>query len=196
MRAWRNKERIWRFVCYAVILAGVLNAFQLVQKIGEAQDRRSRYLSVSDEIYYALGDLYWAKPRIDNFFFDPNRSYKISSGEDGSRAVYTNSRDLYALYVQTDFVYQYLSLDMVLKDPRHTDLYLAAAQPMAQLKDAIAANPSEEAFRSHREDFVEILERIEPLRGIWEGEAAGMDSGSPAFARKVFERFVTFSLTT
>ncbi|HJA62654.1 MAG TPA: hypothetical protein H9719_00815, partial [Candidatus Intestinimonas stercoravium] len=108
--------------------------------------------------------------------------------------VFTNCYDLYALYMQADVIYRYLTFDMCLKDPDDADLYKQAAQPLEQLKTVIIEHPSEEAFRSHSDDIAEAIERIEPLREIWAEKYDGWGSDvSIELMRTICERFVTGS---
>ena len=131
---------------------------------------------------------------MDMFFFDDDRRYKLYTGDYGSEVVFTNCYDLYALYMQADVIYRYLTFDMGLKDPDDADLYKQAAQPMEQLKTVIIEHPSEEAFRSHSDDIAEAIERIEPLREIWAEKYDGWGSDvSIELMRTICERFVTGS---
>lgn len=190
----RKKKKLLSFVCYAVILIGLLSAVNLYQRLEDEQRDHERYLNIDEEtIYWGLSGIYWTNLRMDSFFFGDNRTrYKLYTGDYGSEAVFTNCHDLYSLYSDADNIYQYLTFDMGLKDSDHAQLYQQAAQPFQQLKDVIVANPSEEDFKAHSDDIAAAIERIEPLQEIWKEESGGLGSGvSIELMRTICERFVS-----
>ena len=188
-----KKKKFLPFVCYAVILIGLLSAVNLYQRIGDEQRDHERYLDISEEtVYWGLSGIYWTNLRMDSFFFGDDCRYKLYAGDYGSEVVFTNCHDLYSLYSDADNIYQYLAFDMGLKDPDHAQLYQQAAQPFQQLKDVIVANPSEEDFKAHSDDIAAAIERIEPLQEIWKEESGGLGSGvSIELMRTICERFVS-----
>lgn len=193
MESPEHKKRIFlSFVCYAVILIGLLSAINLYQRIEDEQRDRQRYLNINGEtLYLGINDICRAKSQMDMFFFDDDRRYKLYTGDYGSEVVFTNCYDLYSLYIQANTIYQYFTFDMGLKDPDNASLYQQAAQPLEQLKTVIIENPSEEEFRSHSDDIIEAIERIEPLRKIWEEEYGGWGSSvSIELMRTICECFV------
>lgn len=188
-----KKKKFLSFVCYAVILIGLLSAINLYQRIEDEQRDHERYLNINEQtIHFGISGICLAKSRMDVFFFDDDRRYKLYTGDYGSEVVFTNCYDLYSLYLGADNIYQYLAFDMGLKDPDHAQLYQQAAQPFQQLKDVIVANPSEEDFKAHSDDIAAAIERIEPLQEIWKEESGGLGSGvSIELMRTICERFVS-----
>lgn len=190
-----RKKDFLSFTCCALILIGLLSAINLYQKVEDEQRERQRYRHIDGEtLYFGINDICRAKSRMDMFFFDDDRRYKLYTGDYGSEVVFTNCYDLCALYMQADVIYRYLTFDMGLKDPDDADLYKQAAQPLEQLKTVIIEHPSEEELSCHSDDIVEAIERIEPLREIWAEKYDGWGSDvSIELMRTICERFVTGS---